>query len=87
MSNITEKIAERSGKCACCGEYWRKHERCIVVEGERSRYCVHCRENVELMFDDGIDHNHERQMEDYAAYRAAGCINEYWTDRDAGYAY
>jgi hypothetical protein len=33
--------------------------------------------------DDG--ESHLRMMEEYGAYRAAGCSDAFWGDRDAGY--
>ena len=68
------------------------------VRGER--YCVRCekyaRLNNEIVDVDDVDDDDEafrsmqrseRQREDYAAYQAAGCVSEYWNDRDNGYAY
>jgi hypothetical protein len=58
------------------------------------RYCARCEKYAHLnhtIVADGEDSHdeerHLRSMEDYAAYRAAGCTEEYWNDRDAGYAY
>jgi hypothetical protein len=61
--------------------------------------CIHCKavleDDAEYNYtlvpapcdEDDYDESHLRQMEDYAAYRAAGCTSEYWTDRDEGYAH
>lgn len=66
------------------------------VRGER--YCQHCEEyaiannedelaDPEVPADGGYDdgESHLRRMEQYGAYRAAGCTDAFWTDRDAGY--
>lgn len=87
-------------KCQCCGESIRKCEKYLQVQengknvrGER--YCVSCEEIAwqdhdfdawDKELDCGDDGERMlRQMEDYAAYSAAGCTSEYWSDRDNGY--
>lgn len=41
---------------------------------------------VEQEMENESMNRHERQMEDYGSYRAAGCESEYWEDLDAGFA-
>jgi hypothetical protein len=83
-------------KCVCCSEQIRTDELYIavvnsgkIIKGER--YCLEC-ETYAIENNDIIDNEDDgerglRQREDYAAYQAAGCTNEYWNDRDNGYAY
>lgn len=65
------------------------------------RYCIHCekyarlnnelaeseiyRNNPPLSQDCGCDESGLRMREEYAAYKAAGCTDKFWSDRDAGY--
>ena len=70
---------------------WKKEK------GER--YCVHCEKYARLNNDvteDEIFRNNPppdirddearlRLREEYAAYRASGCTDKFWSDRDAGY--
>jgi len=96
MASIKKIEAKRWVKCVCCGgntvtceKYWQVYnDNGKQRRGER--YCVHCESyayaNNEDIRDGGDDGEAGlRQREDYAAYRAAGCTQEYWTDRDAGY--
>ena len=98
---IEKQSATRWFKCVCCGEQVRSDEKYIQVtlrgkpvKGER--YCLECEtyaydnnpdaameQLTVTVWDDG--ERHLRQMEDYAAYRAAGCTEAYWGDRDNGY--
>jgi hypothetical protein len=92
-----EKIEAKSFcKCCCCGETIRKCEKLFqlmedgkAVRGER--YCVSCEdiayENNDIRDDEDDGESHLRAMEDYAAYSYAGCTQEYWNDRDAGYCH
>ena len=96
MLEIRTQRAKSFGKCRSCGEQWRTDEKILVVvnldtdkpvRGEK--YCVRCKDMAELNNDTGCDddgESHLRSMEDFAAYRAAGCVNAYWDDRNAGYA-
>jgi hypothetical protein len=43
-------------------------------------------ELVDEFYEPCEDESHLRSMEDYAAYRYAGCESEYWNDRNSGYA-
>lgn len=96
---IVKMEAKYRIKCVGCGEQVRTCEKYLQVQvngknvrGER--YCTGCERIARLNNpeaegdatpeDDG--ESHLRAMEDYAAYRAAGCSQEYWTDRDNGYA-
>ena len=69
---------------------WKKEK------GER--YCVHCEKYARLNNDvteDEIFRNNPpeirddeamlRLREEYADYRASGCTDKFWSDRDAGY--
>ena len=70
---------------------WKKEK------GER--YCVHCEKYARLNNDvteDEIFRNNPppdirddearlRLREEYASYRASGCTDKFWSDRDAGY--
>lgn len=98
-----EKVRAKSWvKCACCGEQIRTAETFLQVvnndgkpvKGER--YCELCEDvayenNPELY--DGADDSesdgeeHLRRMEDYASYLYNGNPQDYWSDRDAGYAH
>jgi len=82
-----------------CEKYWQVVNATTgkAVAGEK--YCKRCsdlayanwKEEIEAyIYRDEPQHDngeqHLRQAEDYASYRAAGCTDAYWTDRDAGYA-
>lgn len=97
MASIEKRQAKNWLKCCCCGEQVRTCESYFQVVNDNGRdrrgerYCKGCEsyayENNDDIDDDNDDdgERHLRQMEDYAAYRAAGCSHEYWNDRDAGY--
>jgi len=103
MAATIKKItSERPGKCCCCGERWYTMESYIQVFNENGkqrrgeRYCTGCVSYAHTNNPDAVDADaqadadefaYERQREDYAAYQAAGCTSEYWSDRDAGYAH
>jgi hypothetical protein len=82
-------------KCVCCSEQIRTDELYIavvndsgkIVKGER--YCLDCEdyaiENNDIIDNTDDGESHLRSMEDYAAYQAAGCTSEYWSDRDNGF--
>ncbi len=94
---VRKQEAAKSFKCCCCGEIIRKCETYAqVINGDQpvrgERYCVDCEpyayQNNEIdaraaAYDDG--EHHLRQMENYAAYQAAGCSAAYWDDQAAGY--
>jgi hypothetical protein len=92
---IEKQSASRWFKCVCCGEQIRTDEKYIQVMHngkpvKRERYCLGCEcyayENNDIdAFDDNDGERGLRQREDYAAYQAAGCVDEYWNDRDNGY--
>lgn len=96
MFSIQTAPSPKFAKCCCCGESVYTGERIHTVCKDGNpirgqRYCDHCQDNILLAYpeiaeshDDG--ESHLRQMEDYAAYRAAGCSSQYWEDRDNGYA-
>ena len=90
---VEKREATHGFKCVCCGEYIRTCEKYFQVvhngkpvRGER--YCIECEcqayENNEIEAEDDGE-RFLRQMENYADYRAAGCPDAYWEDRDAGY--
>lgn len=94
---IGKREAAKQFKCCCCGEIVRKCEQYVqVMNGDKpvrgERYCVDCepyayQNNQDVKFaivDDDGEH-HLRQMENYAAYSAAGCPSAYWDDQAAGY--
>lgn len=97
MAKIKKQRAKSWIKCSCCGEQVRTDEKYFQVINDNGknrrgeRYCCGCEsyayENNDDIVDDDYDdgERHLRQMEDYAAYHAAGCTSEYWNDRDAGY--
>jgi len=92
---ISKISAKKWLKCVCCGEQVRTGELYFQVElngkpvrGER--YCVGCESyavenNPEASSYRDDDEQHLRDREAYASYRAAGCTEAYWTDKDAGY--
>lgn len=65
------------------------------------RYCVHCEKYARLNNEHAeaeiyrnkppsyekidCDESGLRMREEYAAYQASGCANQFWSDRDAGY--
>lgn len=96
----TVKIVEAKSwvKCTCCKEQVRtceKYYQVLESNGKQrrgERYCMSCEQYIYENNDDiGNDDDNDdgerflRQMENYAAYRAAGCSDAYWNDRDAGY--
>ena len=98
MAKIETRAAKSWFKCASCQEQIRTDEKYLqVVQNGKpvrgEKYCIHCEKYARLnnpeseedsdYYDDG--ERHLRQMEDYAAYSAAGCTSSYWTDRDNGY--
>lgn len=98
MAKIVEQpVRSRGVKCSCCAEFVPPMHPYLQVVNENGsdrrgeRYCVDCRDvatenNPDITeLDDG--ERHLRQMEDYAAYRAAGCTEAYYEDRDAGYCH
>ena len=95
MVTIETRKAKSWIKCCCCSEQIRTCDSFLQVldngkpvRGER--YCEGCEciahENNPVEEEDDGE-RHLRAMEDYAAYQAAGCTGEYYTDRDAGYAH
>ena len=89
---ISKTTATKWLKCVCCGEQVRTGETYIQVSSpKRERYCLGCEayaaennpDQVETYHDD--DERGLREREAYAAYRAEGCTESYWTDKDAGY--
>ena len=101
MPSLETREAKSWGKCCCCGAQWRTCEKFIQVVKDNGkdlrgeRYCVHCEsyavKNNDItetvvdwrQEDDG--ESHLRSMENFAAYKSAGCSDAYWSDRDAGY--
>lgn len=98
MASLVKIEAKRGFNCTSCGERVRNCEKFLQVKNDDDtnrkgeKYCLNCREiaeenNADIyreMEDDG--ESHLRAMEDFAAYKAAGCTDAYWEDRDAGYA-
>lgn len=93
--------ATKWGKCTCCGEQWRTCESYLVVfntdtgrnvRGER--YCTECADYA-FQNNDGLvwegqeaetrERDAERERETYGAYLVAGCPQQYFEDRQAGY--
>jgi hypothetical protein len=97
MAQLEKRFAKKWLKCQCCEEQIRSLESYFqVVEESGSdrkgeRYCKGClsyaiANNEDITSDEGDGDDGIRSRETYAAYQAAGCTNEYWGDRDAGYA-
>lgn len=88
---MATKIATRRLSCRACGEYVFPGEKFTeLTDGKRvEKYCRFCHPEDANCEPEGVDEAERalRQAEDYAAYRAAGCADQYWSDRDAGYAY
>ena len=96
MAKIEKRSAKKWFKCDC-GEQVRTDEKFFqVVENDGKdrkgeKYCVGCEKYAHANNDDIGEANnddgeqHLRAMEDFAAYKAAGCTDAYWTDRDAGF--
>jgi hypothetical protein len=94
---IEKMHAAKWFKCVCCCEQIRTDEIYLqvvndngkIIRGER--YCLSCEDgaiqNNEIIDNEDDGERGLRQQEDYAAYQAAGCTAEYWTDRDNGYAH
>lgn len=79
-------------KCSCCGEQIRtceKYLQAITPDGNPirgERYCLDCEAVAHENNPDHDEESHLRQMEDFAAYRAAGVSSDvYFADRDAGF--
>ena len=98
MCSIEKRQAPRWIKCSCCGGQLRTAEWYLQVvkdngkDARGERYCPACEKyaylnneiSERLPTDDG--ERFLRDRETYAAYQAAGCTHEYWSDRDNGYA-
>ena len=94
---IELREAKSGFNCVCCSERVRTCEKFHIVidsatdspvRGER--YCTHCYEyavcnnedqGFELPYEDDGESG-LRMRETYAAYQAAGCTKEFWTDQD-----
>ena len=97
MAKLETREAKTWTRCTCCSEQIRTCEKYLqVTENGRNvrgeRYCLHCEKyarmnnDIDDQDDDQDDgEEHLREMEDFAAYRAAGCTEAFWTDREAGY--
>lgn len=99
--SLETREAQRGFNCPSCGGRTRTCEKYLqvvkngkAIRGER--YCIHCERiarlnNPEIGEDEAAQEDdgesHLRSMEDFAAYRAAGCTHAYYDDRDAGYAH
>ena len=91
--------ATRWVKCSCCSEQIRTCEQVAQVvnlsTGKVARggsFCTDCAErgypgeNFDLVSSPGPDGEEGlRDREAYAAYQAAGCSDQFFADRDAGY--
>jgi len=96
MKYVSKGPAQKFSKCCCCAESIRIGERVHIVESNGKpirgqKYCEACSKYIpevhpELLENHDNEECHLRQMEDFAAYRAAGCVDSYWQDRDNGYA-
>lgn len=89
MPRFVSAVASRGFKCFC-GERVNAHERYTQETTSTGKVIKHCRfcespSPDPVHEDDGEEHL--RQMEDYAAYRAAGATESYWQDRDAGFCH
>ena len=88
-----------SERIRTCEKYLQVKEKGRNVKGER--YCLDCERYARMNNDiseaedeslaDALDdawaaEAHLRSMEDYAAYQYNGCTQEYFRDRDAGFA-
>ena len=90
---IVKVNAPRRMRCVSCGETIRNCEPMFQVQQDGSpvrgeHYCVGCERiaHVNACVDNEDDGERGlRERETYAAYQAAGCTSQYWTDRDAGY--
>jgi hypothetical protein len=92
---IEKREATRWIKCVCCGKMIHPFERYfqVVHDDGKAVHCLACEdtiyENNDISsnnIDDAYEsERHLRSMEDFADYRAAGCTDAYWDDRDAGY--
>lgn len=97
MAQVTIQIKESKSvntKCDCCGEKIRTCAKYQYVRG----YGKHCLSddcscalldslalNGDYVAEESDGEEGLRMREQYGAYRAAGCADAYWTDRDAGY--
>ena len=100
-ATIQKKTFNSRRKCGCCGESIRACEPVFIVvddaTGKARRgelYCEHCngqgypQRNNEDIGEPREFYDEERGLrarEDYASYLHEGCVDHYWTDRDAGY--
>ena len=97
MKTIVDGHTEKFCKCGICGETLRTLESAILIMsgGKQSKaYCDHHRmddileihPDVDLDQSQADEESRLRQMEDFAAYRAAGVpLDVYYADRDAGF--
>jgi hypothetical protein len=96
MATLQIRQATKWVKCAACAEQVTTFNKYIQVVNDNGkdargeRYCPSCEKYARLnneicdtVDDDGEQHLRDR--ENYAAYQAAGCTSEYWSDRDNGY--
>lgn len=98
MATLVTREAKSWIKCSCCSAQVRTCEKFLQVVNDNGkdrrgeRYCLHCENyahmnnediGTEADVDDG--EHHLRQMENFAAYRAAGCSHEYFNDQAAGF--
>jgi hypothetical protein len=94
---IETREAKAGFNCVCCRERVRNCEKYIAVinndtgrQVRGERYCLHCKEYAVANNEDDLhmpddEYDSEaglRQRERYAAYQAAGCTKEFWTDED-----
>jgi hypothetical protein len=100
MPTIETREAKSWVKCCCCQAQIRTCEKFLQVVKDNGkdlrgeRYCPNCEdyahknndihENTDWRQEDDGE-AHLRSMEDYAAYKAAGATDAYWSDRDNGY--
>ena len=87
MKTIKTGPAVKGGKCACCGEFIRKHESSLMVlDGDSivrgGLYCPHHDED-DIRDEHGIgpERGEEYAQEEFQSYREAGAVSAYWEDQ------
>lgn len=87
---IVESQSKKT-KCSCCGEIIATCEKFSKIGRENYCHKTNCHtkylplNHPNAVHEQQDDERHLREREEYAAYQAAGCASEFFSDRDAGY--